>query len=127
MEKGYNKHHTRWVRREWLMSSVTRKIREHPGMIIPLLKAEHNELHREIEPVRPPYRTLALVELAHLQSFGSNTPELVIPSHAQYLAHIGEFDSKLGEEARIQADHLQQQIEFLGIQTWITKSANTAN
>lgn len=117
MEKGWNKHHTSWCKNQWYKDGVSKRIREHPGMIIPLPIPLHNELHREIRPIAPPIRDLGLVALSHLQALGSTDPKFVLPLQADYLWYIAEADTQIGHEAFKYADHLEQQLAFLGLRT----------
>lgn len=97
------------------MDSVSRAIREHPGMIIPLEVSFHNQLHREIPPIKPPRHSLGLLELSNLNGLRDLPLGLVIPTHADFLHDLGEDDSLIGEEARKQAHHLESQIDFMGL------------
>jgi len=116
MKNNFNRHHTQWSKREWSRESYSRKLREHPGMIIPLYIPTHNSLHREIPPISPPFRTLGLIALAHLQSMDIVDPYYVIPSQADYLWQLAERQNgQIGDEAGKYAQHLEWQIEFLGL------------
>lgn len=115
MEKGYNRHHLNWCKNAWYRDGIAKRIREHPGMIIPLPIQLHRELHQEIKPILPPKRMLGTVALSHLHGVGSTDPGFVIPLQADYLWHIAELDTELGHEAFKYADHLEQQISFLGL------------
>lgn len=108
-----NRHHTQWEKRQWWRDSVTRRMREHPGMIIKLPIDVHNELHQEIRPIAPPHHTLGLIALAHLRAIDSIDPYIVIPKQTDYLWRLADRDSQVGHEAFKYADHLEQQIAFL--------------
>lgn len=116
MKTNINKHHLCFERKAWEREQFSRKIRQHPGMIIPLYIPTHNALHREIGPIQPPYRTLGLVALAHLYSLDSTDPYYVIPTQADYLWSLTEKENgQLGDEAYKYAIHLEDQIQFLGL------------
>jgi hypothetical protein len=115
MEKGYNKHHLNWCRSQWYRDGISKRIREHPGMIIPMRIEDHNALHKEIQPIKPPFRDLGVIALAHLHALDSTDPKFVIPLQADYLWYMAEADTQLGHEAFKYADHLEQQIAFIGL------------
>jgi hypothetical protein len=84
-------------------------------MIIRLPIKLHDELHHEIKPVTPPYRTLGIVALGHLNGLESADPLRVVTWHADFLWSLAEADTRMGHEALKQAEHLEKQIEFLGL------------
>ena len=119
MTPSHNNHHFRWNRAWWESEHYARRIRQFGGMILRLPIVPHNELHEEIPPIKPPYRNLGLIELNHLHSLETVDPLVVIPWHADFLWQLAEEDSRIGHEAFKQADHLEQQIAFLGLRNAI--------
>lgn len=118
MKDNINKHHVNWNRSWWESHHMSQRIRNHPGMIIPLPIALHNELHHEIPPIRPPHPILAKLALSKLISTPAIEPVYVIPAQADYLWRLAEEDSLTGDEAYVQARHLEDQIEFLNLRNW---------
>lgn len=45
------RHHTLWERREYAKTTLPNRLREHPGMVIPLPRSDHDQLHLEIAPL----------------------------------------------------------------------------
>jgi hypothetical protein len=115
MEKGQNKHHLNWCKNQWYREPIAKRIREHPSMIIPMRIQDHNELHREIRPIQPMSRELGLIALAHLHAIDSTDARFTAPIQADYLWYMAEADTQLGHEAFKYADHLEQQIAFIGL------------
>lgn len=111
-----NDHHLNWNKRQWTMDSFTRRIREHPGMIVHgLYVPTHNRLHSEIGPINPPSRDLAIIALTHLISLDITDGREGAIIQADYLWHLAQQDTEIGDEAYKQATHLDYQIEFLGL------------
>lgn len=111
-----NDHHLNWEKRQWTMQGFTRRIREHPGMIVHgLYIPTHNRLHQEIGPIKPPSRLLANVALNHLLSLDVTDGREGAILQADYLWQVARQDSELGNEAYAYAQHLDWQIEFLGL------------
>jgi len=109
-----NDHHMFWEKRQWAMQGFTRRIREHPGMIVHgLYIPTHNRLHQEIGPIKPPSQLLANVALNHLRSLDVTDGREGAILQADYLWGVAEQDSELGDEAYKYAQHLEWQIEFL--------------
>jgi hypothetical protein len=61
-----SRHHVLWERREYAKNPTQNTLREHPGMIIPLPRLDHDQLHMEIGPLPVISQGLARVALAHL-------------------------------------------------------------
>lgn len=110
-----NRHHMNWEKRHWMRDGIAKRIREHPGMIIKLPIQQHNELHREIRPLMPMSRELGVIALAHLHALDSDDAHFTAPIQADYLWYMAEADTQLGHEAFKYADHLEQQIAFIGL------------
>ena len=115
MRQSHNNHHLNWNKTWWERDQFSRRIRQHPGMIIRLPIKLHDELHHEIPPAMPPHRTLGIVALGHLNGLESADPLKVVTWHTDFLWHLAEADSRLGHEALKQAEHLERQIGFLGL------------
>lgn len=81
------------------------------GLYIPT----HNRLHQEIGPIKPPSRLLANVALNHLLSLDVTDGREGAILQADYLWQVARQDSELGNEAYAYAQHLDWQIEFLGL------------
>lgn len=112
----YNAHHLNWNKREWAMLGFARRIREHPGMIVhDLYIPTHNRLHQEIGPIKPPSALLGGIALSHLNSVDISDGREGAIIQADYLWKIAQQDSELGDEAYKYAQHLEWQIEFLGL------------
>jgi hypothetical protein len=75
----------------------------------------HNRLHQEIGPIDPPTRNLAVVALTHLMSLDVEDGREGAIIQANYLWHLAQQDTELGDEAYKQATHLDYQIEFLNL------------
>lgn len=113
-----NKHHLRFERAHWVYQEFSRKVRQHPGMILHNVSIEeHRGLHKEVQGIRPVTKTLAIISLSHLMSMNTQDARQAAVPHADFLAYIGEDDTKLGEEARAHADHLNQQIDYFNLRT----------
>lgn len=110
-----NNHHLNWCKNDWYRNPIAKRIREHPGMIIRLPIQLHNELHSEIQPIKPMSRELGVIALAHLHALDSDDAPFVVPIQADYLWYMAEADTQLGHEAFKYADHLEQQLAFLGL------------
>lgn len=112
----YNDHHLNFARREWVLNEFARKIRQHPGMIVHGLHVpKHNRLHQEIPPISPPSRLLATVALTHLNACNVKDGREGAVLQANYLWHLAGQDTELGDEAYKYAQHLDWQIDFLGL------------
>lgn len=110
MEKGTNLHHHFWTRRDWTERKIDKLVRDHELsksiMMIPI----HSELHRFVEPIKPPIeREMSERVFRMLQDArGSYTPL----DAAKMIV-----DAELPELS----DHLNRQIPFLEL----SKSALT--
>jgi hypothetical protein len=112
----YNDHHLNWEKRQWRMFGFARRIREHPGMIVHgLYIPTHNRLHQEIPPIAPPSALLGGISLTHLMSIDVDDGRDGAILQADYLWKIAQQDTELGDEAYKYAQHLDWQIEFLGL------------
>mgnify|MGYP000405514754 CR=1 FL=1 len=109
-------HHGCYDRASWRLLEFTRRIREHPGMILHGIERPiHVGAHKEIGPVAPPGRTLAIIALAHLNALGVQDGREGFVLQADFLWYLSNEDTRLGEEAYMQANHLEQQIEYFGL------------
>lgn len=114
----FDNHHGQWDARRWRMEAFTRRIREHPGMILHgVWRPTHEKAHREIPPVQPPGRTLAILALSHLNGLSVRDGREGFVLQADFLWHLSNEDSEFGNEAYIQAQHLEHQIEFFGLRS----------
>lgn len=112
----YNDHHLNWEKRQWNMMGFARRIRQHPGMIVHgLYIPTHNRLHQEIPPIKPPSQVLANIALNHLMSLDVSDGREGAILQADYLWHLAGQDTDLGGEAYNYAQHLDWQIDFLGL------------
>lgn len=112
----FNDHHLNWNKREWMMYDFARRIRQHPGMIVHgLYIPTHNRLHQEIPPIAPPSKLLATVALTHLVACEVTDGREGAILQANYLWHLAGQDTPLGDEAYKYAQHLDWQIDFLGL------------
>ena len=112
-----NDHHLQWNRAEWMSQRIAKKIRQHPGMILHnVYIPTHRSLHREIQPIQIPSHTLAIVRLAHLNTIDLKDARTAAPVHADFLWRLAEMGpGRLGDESALYAQHLEDQIEFLGL------------
>lgn len=53
-EKGTNLHHHFWTRRDWTERRIDKLVRDHPLSKSIMDIRIHSELHRHVEPVKPP-------------------------------------------------------------------------
>lgn len=111
-----NDHHLNWEKRQWNMFGFARRIRNHPGMIVHgLYIPTHNRLHQEIPPIAPPSALLGGIALSHLMSLNIEDGREGAIIQADYLWQVARQDSELGDEAYRYAQHLDWQIDFLGL------------
>jgi len=114
MERGINRHHFNWCAREWRRDSLARRIREHPGMILPMRITVHDSLHKEIQPIRPPYQPLARLVLSNLLSVENNNDPLInLANQSHFLLNLAEEDSRIGDEAFRLGSHYLDQLMFI--------------
>lgn len=114
MVNGNNKHHFNWCAREWRRDSLARRIREHPGMILPIKITIHDALHREIPPIQPPHRDLARLVLSNLLSVENNNDPLInLANQSHFLLTLAEEDSRIGDEAFRLGSHYLDQLMFI--------------
>jgi hypothetical protein len=108
-----NKHHFNWVKREWERDSLARRIRNHPGMIIPLDVMVHRDLHNNIEGIRPPIRSLANLMIQNLFQMGQQEPLIALANQTSFLLNLAEDNGRLGDDAYRVADQYLEQQQFL--------------
>lgn len=108
-----NLHHFNWQKSVWRRDSLANRIRNHPGMILPMNILDHRELHNEIRPIRPPIRILANLMLEQLRGDIGSDPVQSLIRQSEYLSNFKDHDSHLGSDARRIHNQYTQQIEFL--------------
>lgn len=115
MESEKSRHHLNFCRREWASDNIANRIRNHPGMIVQLDNKVHKDLHANIEPIKPPYRTLGLVVLNSLKIERTKDPRYAVPDITNFLWNLAVDDSRLGHEAFRFAHYYDMQMRFLGM------------
>ena len=111
-----NNHHALWPKRQWVASGITRLIREHPGLIVHRLYIPtHNRLHQEIPPIKPMSAELGKLALQNIRQTDIEDGREGLPYQADYLWHLASQPDEIGDEAYIYAQHLEWQIDFLGL------------
>lgn len=113
MEKGMNRHHPDWEAAIWRQQRMTRLIREYPGKLIPMVIVDHNQLHREIGPMRPPIQSLAKLMLHNLTTLNNPDPLINLADQATFLLNIAHDDSRFGEDAFRIGSHYLDQVLFI--------------
>jgi len=113
MEKGMNRHHPDWNASIWRQQRITRLIREYPGKLIPMVIVDHNQLHREIPPMKPPIASLSKLMLHNLTELDNPDPLVNLASQASFLLSVSEQDSRFGEDAFRIGSHYLDQVLFI--------------
>jgi hypothetical protein len=81
------------------------------GLYIPT----HNRLHQEIPPIKPPSQQLGQLAISHLRGLDVTDGREGAIVQADYLWHLASQDDEVGDEAYQYAQHLEWQIDFLGL------------
>jgi hypothetical protein len=112
-QKGWNKHHPSYNRADWHRYRMSKIIREHPNSLIPMLIVDHNELHHQIGPVKPPTAPLARLMISQLVDLNHHDGLVNLLDQTNYLADIALEDSLVGQDALRLSDHYFNQIVFI--------------
>lgn len=113
-----SKHHTLWERREYQRHSVQKRLREHPGMIIPIPRRDHDQLHMEVEALPVISDNLARVALTHLAGMdwqiASDRPRLdMFDSLTEHFYSQSYRLGRIGREAGMFAEQFEDQRRHL--------------
>ena len=102
-----SRHHVLWERRKQSVDRLHKKLRNHPGMVIPLDKDVHRTLHHEVSSPIVPSHNLALYMLDHLRG---DTVEQRFVSVLESLDELSGFGrGQLADEAGLLAENLHKQ------------------
>lgn len=105
VERGYNRHHCLWARNHY-KTSLEKALRNHDGLVVPLLVPIHRELHAHIDPPPKPDKRLIMGSLEFLDdlllSTLTNEPD-TIRAYSEYL-----FEQKMGLATRIGKNLVRQ-------------------
>lgn len=109
MERGWNVHHVLWQRRDY-KTAKEKELRNYSGLVIPMYKSAHNELHAVIPP--PPKLNARLIHgsldmLNNLPKPSVDDPLRVVTALALYLERS---DERLAQRV---SDHLFEQADMI--------------
>ena len=116
---GMNRHHVCFERMDWMNSKIGSFVRTAPGLIIPMVIENHNELHREVEPpkvIHPVLGGLVLNKLNELSDrhYTLQNRLVMFDGVTEYLRAVGEADRRFyAPEALRLAENFEQQREFM--------------
>lgn len=75
-----SRHHTLWEKRDYRKQTIPNLLREHHGMVIPIPRVDHDQLHLEVAPLPVMTTNLARMAMSHLEDLsgwqGSRRPRL---------------------------------------------------
>lgn len=98
-------HHLFWTRADWNAGKVTKLIRNERSSMIEMHKQTHMELHRHVEPVKPPVeREMAEKVLWAIRN---------LPTRYEGLDAVKAMRDAIRPEAEYLSDHLGRQVPFL--------------
>ena len=115
--EGYIGQHTLFERRVMQSQPEAKAWRNHLGMTVIMPESDEKALHRELPGLPLPSKKLARRALKHLQSLPEEYGRLNMFKSVTYLMHdIADrrFDSPIGLEAAVFAEHFQNQQIFFG-------------
>lgn len=118
VHSGEVSHHTLYYRKVYERYRLTRAWRNHPLMIVPLPRAVHDELHRNVEPVMPaPSEILARMALdfcaLHQNRFDTNIEAFTAVSEYLRDTYRQSSASALGREALRFSNQFDRQIAYI--------------
>lgn len=93
-------HHVFW-QRKWYRTPLEKVLRSHRGLVVPLHRGVHKELHAEVLPPPKPKSFLIMGALEFLESVPittlDNPPELCTALSEHFLGQDGKMAQKIGE------------------------------
>lgn len=105
MERPFNHHHALW-NRVWYKTSLEKALRNHDGLVVPLLIPEHRELHANIDAPPKPDRRLIISSLEFLDDLPASTLTNEPETIAAYSEHL--FAQRNGLATRIGKNLVRQ-------------------
>lgn len=109
-----DRHHTLYPRREWQRGAVTKLLRSSHGMILPLPRYIHNEIHDNVEPPRVITPKLGALALDHLVEVHDLSAIQKFDSLQNRLWELTQHDREYSDEAHGLALSLKEQGEIIG-------------
>ena len=108
-ERPFNSHHTFWTRASY-KTSLEKALRNHDGLVVPLLVPVHRELHAHIDPPPKPDKRLIISSLEFLDDLPlstlTNEPETISALAEHYSSLRNGLATRIGK-------HLCRQLVYI--------------
>ena len=113
-KETYNTHHVLWERRQYERYSEPRQLRNNHAMQVYMPIRDHNELHRDIDPLPVMSRELARFALEHLSIIPYNLQDMdKLVDVSERFGRLSRGVGRMAIEAGMFNEHFESQFKYM--------------